>query len=106
MVLRLHGGSIEIHKDQYFLEMGGFTDHPRVSGLNAYGGINMHNNGISNCSNLGSDGVLNISSGDNITLSSDKLLYIKTNKADFSYIQFQRNGRTVTLKDILDACGL
>lgn len=42
------GGSISIHKGNYYLEMGIATDHPSVSGLNAYGGINMHGNDISN----------------------------------------------------------
>lgn len=32
--------------------MGIETDHPSVSGLNAYGGINMYGNGISNLGSL------------------------------------------------------
>lgn len=52
MVLLLHGGSIDIHKGSYYLTMGTTTDHPSVSGLNAYGGINMHGHGISNITAL------------------------------------------------------
>jgi len=52
VVQLLHGGSIDIHKGGYYLTMGTQTDHPSVSGLNAYGGINMHGNGISNITAL------------------------------------------------------
>lgn len=53
MVLQLRGGSIDIHKGGYYLTMGVASDHPSVSGLNAYGGINMHGNDIGACDNIG-----------------------------------------------------
>lgn len=71
MVPQLHGGSIDIHKGSYYLTMGTQTDHPSVSGLNAYGGINMHGNSISKCSGIGNDqGDLNLASSGKISISS------------------------------------
>ena len=67
-MLQLHGGSIDIHKGNYYLTMGIDTDHPSVSGLNAYGGINMHNNGISNVTQL--SGVTSITGSGNLSISA------------------------------------
>ena len=64
----LPGGSIDITKGGYYLRMGGETDHPRVSGLNCYGGINMHNNGISNVTQL--SGVNSITGSGNLNISA------------------------------------
>ena len=62
----ISGGSISIHKGSYYLEMGINTDHPSVSGLNAYGGINLHNNGISNCNGISGSGTITIGSSINV----------------------------------------
>ena len=62
----ISGGSISIHKGSYYLEMGISTDHPSVSGLNAYGGINLHGNGISNCNAISGSGTIRIGSSINI----------------------------------------
>ena len=56
------GGSISIHKGGYYLEMGITSDHPSVSGLNAYGGINMHGNQIGNCDKISVDTITGNSS--------------------------------------------
>lgn len=70
MVLQLHGGSIDVHKGNYYLSMGIDTDHPSVSGLNAHGGINMHGHSISNCNGIGNDqGDLNLASSGKISIS-------------------------------------
>ena len=46
-----------------YIKMGRDTDHPSVSGLNAYGGINMHNNSIGACSQIGVDTIGSSSTG-------------------------------------------
>lgn len=50
--------------------MGIATDHPSVSGLNAYGGINMHGNQIGDCNKI---------SVDTITGNSSNALEINAN---------------------------
>lgn len=66
----LLGGSINIHKGGYYLEMGIATDHPSVSGLNAYGGINMHGNEIGACNKISVDTITGNSSA-NITIDAN-----------------------------------
>lgn len=64
------GGSISIHKGDYYLEMGIATDHPSVSGLNAYGGINMHGNQIGDCNKISVDTITGNTSA-NMTIDAN-----------------------------------
>lgn len=45
-----------------YIKMGIDTDHPSISGLNAYGGINMHNNQIGSCNKISVDTITGNSS--------------------------------------------
>lgn len=109
MVRLLPGGSIDIHKGGYYLTMGIETDHPSVSGLNAHGGINMHNNGISNVTQLSGvnsitgSGNLNISAGGTFItggLTSDALTingtlsFRKNNGENRNLADWYANGKT------------
>ena len=50
--------------------MGVSSDHPSVSGLNAYGGINMHGNDIGNCDIISVNRIVGNSSS-NITIDAN-----------------------------------
>ncbi len=97
----LLGGSIDIHKGDYYLTMGIATDHPSVSGLNAHGGINMWGNGISRCNGIGNtDGDLTISANTNITISPNGSTYIDNTLAGI--VLRNASGEWQSLRAILD----
>lgn len=84
------GGSISIHKGEYYLEMGIETNHPKVSGLNVRGAIQMNGNGLYNIGNL------HTSSGETGQATNEIII----RKTDNSVVGLRfTNGILVAVKD-------